>query len=109
MRYAALILIVMLLISGCGSITKDEAEEKAMEFIKKNVKFFTKEGNSTLDVPQYAIKDVSSYTEGKNFIVVAKISSSFENETKQNDMIVKVNPKGEVIEFNGQEVPKEAR
>jgi uncharacterized protein YxeA len=102
-------LLAVILISGCSSINKENAEVKAKEFVNEKVKFFTREKNATLNLPAYRIDSITSYQENKNWVVVMHVSAKVGNETKKNDLIVKINKKGEVIEFNGRKVPKQLR
>ena len=97
-------LIAFLLVS-CSSIDKMQAESKAVDFVKKNVKFFARDENSTEDLQKYSIDGVTSYPEGKNWVVAMHVSSFVGNLTKNNDLVVKVDRGGKVIEFNGKKVP----
>ena len=89
------ILFVLILINGCTSINKNDAEAKAVEFVNEKVKFFAKEENSTLDLPKYSIDDITSYQENKNWVVVIYVSSKVDNETKKNDLTITCNSGGE--------------
>jgi|SRR3989338_6376391 len=100
------VLFILVLTSGCTSINKNDAETKAVEFVNEKVKFFAREGDSTLDLPQYIIDSVTSYREDKNWVVVMHVSSKISNETKKNDLIIRLNKNGDVIEFNGRNVPE---
>ena len=98
--------VLLSLLSGCTPINKDQAEAKALQFVNKNVKFFARQENSTLNLPQYTIDSMVSYQEDKNWVVAMHISSKIGNETKKNDLIIKLNGKGKVIEFNDKKVPR---
>jgi hypothetical protein len=102
-------LFILIVVNGCASVNKEEAEAKALEFVNEKVKFFAKEEDSTINLPQYSIDSITSYQENKNWVVIIHVSSKVDNETKKNDLIIKLDKKGEVIEFNGKEVPKELR
>ena len=107
---AVLILFsVSILINGCASINKEDAETKAINFVKQTVGFFAKEGDSTKNLQEYRINNVRSYQEDKNWVVIMQVSSELDNETKKNDLTIKLNNKGDVIEFNGRKVPKQLR
>ena len=101
-----LIILLLLTLSNnsCAVIGQNQAEAKAVQFVNQNVKFFAREENSTLNLPQYSIDSVSSLQENKNWVVVMHISAKAGNETKKNDLIVKLNRKGDVTEFNGKKV-----
>ena len=103
------ILFVLFFINGCSSINKEKAESNAVEFVNKNVKFFAREGDSALDLPTYSIDSIRSYQQNKDWIVVMHITSKVDNEEKKNDLMIKINKKGDVIEFNGRKVPKDLR
>ena len=102
----AVFLLFLLMIGGCAAIDKTKAEGVAAEFVNKNVRFFAKQENSTLGLPQYSIDSITSAYKDKEWIVVMHISSKVGNETKKNDLAVKLNSKGNVVEFNGQKVGK---
>ena len=99
-----IVLCLLALVSGCSSISKTDAEAKSLAFVNENVKFFSKEGDSTLNLPQYSIDSMTSYQEGKDWVVIIHITADVANETKKNDLVVRVNNKGQVSEFNGQKV-----
>lgn len=101
---AMIFLVLVLLLAGCSSIDKKQAEQKAVEFVNKNVKFFARQENSTLDLPRYSVGSITSYPENDKWVVVMHVSASLGNETKKNDLIVKITRKGEVVEFNGERV-----
>lgn len=94
-------LFVAVFLAGCGSITQQQAEQTAISFIDANVKFFTEGGEERVIHNTYTVSGINSYTEGKNWVVVAHITANLEGEEKKNDMVVKVDRKGEVVEFNG--------
>ena len=98
--------LILLLINSCTNITKAQAEAKAIQFVNNNVKFFAREENSTLNLPQYTLDSITSYQENKNWIVVMHVSAKAGNETKKNDLLIKLDNKGDVIEFNGKKVPR---
>ena len=100
------LMIFVLLLSSCSSITKEQAETNAVKFINTNVKFYVKDQNSTVALPQYQVEGVTSYKEGSNWVVIAHVSAKASNETKKNDLVVKLSSKGEVLEFNGKPVIK---
>jgi hypothetical protein len=106
--YKVICLLVALLIlaNGCASISKSEAEAITGDFVNKNVKFYTKTGESSLDLPGHSIDSITSYKEGNNWVVIAHVSAQVGEEVKDNDLVLKINSKGEVIEFNGKEIPK---
>lgn len=104
-KLITILILTLLLSSGC-SINKTQAETKAIEFVNQNVKFFAREENSTLDLPNYNIESITIYEENKNWIVLMHVFAALNNETKKNDLVVKLNRKGDIIEFNGREVPR---
>lgn len=99
-------IFILLLINSCSSVNKAQAEAKAMQFVNQNVKFFAHEENSTLNLPQYTLASIKSYQENKNWIVVMHVSAEVGNETKENDLRIKLNNNGDIIEFNGKKVPR---
>lgn len=105
-RLLAFSVIILLLINGCSAISQSQAEEKAVKFVDQNVKFFSRQEDSKLNLPQYNIDSIKSYQENKNWIVVMHVSSEVGNETKKNDLSIRLNYKGDVMEFNGKKVPR---
>ncbi len=93
--------ILVFSIYGCSQITQQSAESIAQDFVGKRVKFFLREGNLTKEPPKYEMRIISSYKENNIWTVLIHISSTLGNETKANDLVVKVDSKGKVIEFNG--------
>ena len=100
------LLFALLALPSCSSISQQESEKTAVNFINSNVKFFAKEQNSTLALPKYTIDSISSYRENSDWVVIMHVSASTINETKKNDLTVKVDNRGRVVEFNGKTVPE---
>ena len=98
------LVLVALLANSCSTITQAQAETKATQFVNQNVKFFARGENSTFGLPKYTIDSITSYQENRNWIVAMHISSQFDNNTKKNDLVIKLNAKGDVTEFNGNKV-----
>jgi len=87
-----------------GEITEADLQVKDEPAGKILRKIFSKEENETKNVPSYNISSITSYKEGGLWAVVLHIESTMNNETKDNDLVVKINKKGEVIEFNGKKI-----
>lgn len=100
-----LIGFIIILVSGCSSISQEDAESVAVNFIDQNVKFFTREDDSTHDLPSYTIDNIQSYKEGSSWVVAMHVIGTIGNETKKRDLTVKVDRKGRVEEFDGRKVP----
>ena len=98
--------ILVLMLIGCTGITQADAEAKAKQFVNQNVKFFVSEENSTTNLSRYNVDSLTTYQEDKNWVVVMHVSAKVSNETKKNDLVIKLNNKGDVVEFNGQKVSK---
>jgi len=99
--------VVGILLIGCSTINQDQAEGNVKDFIKKNVKFYTTEDELRKDLPVTKIDSITSYQKDKEWIVIVKILADFKNETKKNDLIFKLNRKGDIVEFNGQKVEQD--
>jgi uncharacterized protein YceK len=99
------LLISLILISGCSTITKQQAEQKAVDFVNEKVKFYAKEKNTTVDLPQYHVDGITSYRYDKSWMVIVHISSDINGTKKENDLALKIDESsGKVIEFNGVKV-----
>jgi len=97
--------LILLFLVGCASrISQDRAEWIAQAFIEKNVKFFATDEEEKRDLQAYSIASIDSYNEEKSWVVVAHIESQFSNETKKGDLVVKIDPEGNVVEFNGNKI-----
>lgn len=95
-----------MLLSGCSQITKESAEQKAVDFMNKNVKFFAKEGESKQNVTSFNIDSVQSFKDGNSWLVVIQVSSYVMNETKKRSVPLKIDSSGRVTEFSGMPVPE---
>ncbi|HLG23425.1 MAG TPA: hypothetical protein VI564_00680 [Candidatus Nanoarchaeia archaeon] len=102
----ALLFLLALFIYGCQEISQGDAEKKALDFVNKNVRFYAKEQNETSVLQEYKVESLSSYKENSQWTVLMHISSEYQNETKKNDLTVKLNGKGDVTEFNGKKISK---
>ena len=103
------LIIILLLINSCASINKNQAEAKAVEFVKQNVKFFAREENSknsTLNLTQYSVESMTSFQEKSNWVVVMHVSAKAGNTSKKNDLVIKLDRNGDVAELNGKKVQK---
>ncbi|MEA2036433.1 MAG: hypothetical protein U9O94_02915 [Nanoarchaeota archaeon] len=98
-----IILFLFLFLVGCSSINQIEAEKIAKDFVNERVRFFSAEEDEKKGINQYSI-GITSYEEEKDWVVVMHVESKVDNETKDNDLVVKINRKGDVMEFNGQKV-----
>ena len=56
--------VLLVLITGCASITKEQAETEALKFVESNVKFFAKEGGDKRDLPKYNYDNVDLHIYG---------------------------------------------
>lgn len=96
---AAFIIGIAALLSGCSGISQKDAEEKAIEFVKSKVKFYTKESNQTKVISDPVASSIGSYREGQDWVVVMHILADSGNGTKKSDILVKVDEKGNVVDF----------
>jgi hypothetical protein len=100
-----IILVLCLLLVSCTSIDKSQAEAIGVSFVKQNVKFYSKE-EVRIDLPSFEISALNSYKEGSLWVINMHVESKLLNETKKNDLFIKINSKGQVVDFNGQKVLK---
>lgn len=98
------VILFILFLAGCSSIDQNHAEFIGKNFVRERVKFFSAEDEGKKDLPQYDISSVTSYREGRLWVVVLHIKSYVDNETKDKDLIVEVDRKGKVVMFNGKRV-----
>jgi len=100
------LLTLVILLSGCSGIEQAQAEQIALNFIDKNVQFFSKAGEERVSHKQYTVNGITSYQEAGNWVVITHISAQLEGEEKKNDMVVEMTKKGKVTKFNGRDVPQ---
>ena len=101
--------VVVLSAVGCAKaleVSEEAAQVSAEQFIREHVKFFSRNGSSTVDLPEYRFERTMS-TEEKGFFAIAMhVTAVLGNDTRENDLFVKVDKKsGKVVEFNGQRLP----
>lgn len=94
--FVAFILSCFFLASCSNAISEAEAESIAAGFVQEHVRFFTRDDNSTLDVPVYSFDSVSTTSDGSNYIVSFSVSAQLGNETKSAGFLVTVSRDGEV-------------
>lgn len=104
MKKIVLLLLALVLLTACSKTAKEDAEYIAKNFVNERVKFFTKEDESAVDVPEYTLREINSYQENNNWIVSIHITTLVDDQLKGKNLTVKVNDKGKVIEFDGMKV-----
>ncbi len=104
MKKASSLIMILVFLTGCASITQQEAENKAAEFVKINVKFFAKDNEAKIGLEQYTVESTDSYQENENWVVVMHISSQINGTEKKNDLTIKFDRKGNIVEFNGKKL-----
>jgi hypothetical protein len=95
---AIFILFAIFLVS-CSSVTIEQAENSAREFVATNVKF--RVDNETV-TPNVFIADRKK--EGSNFVFTGMASTTKEDEKKSAKFSVVVDKNGNVIRFNNNPV-----
>ncbi len=91
------VLLLAILTESCASqISEQQAEKIATGFVKERVKFFTRDSNSTIDLPTYEFGPATTSKSNGSYVVSFMVSSRFGNETKTAHIIVTVNGQGEV-------------
>jgi len=104
MRKFVIVSLFLLFLIGCSFVDQKHAELIAKNFVNQRVKFFSQDEEIREDLPQYNISSITSYKEGGTWTIILHIESKLNNVTKDNDLVVKVNEKGDVMEFNGKKV-----
>jgi uncharacterized protein YxeA len=107
-RFIAFMLIFgVILLASCTAVGQKEAEARAVAFVNKNVKFYSKDlENNSQDVRNYEIDSIDSYQQDGNWIVIMHVVSEENGREKKNDLTVEISQKGDVIQLNGQKVPE---
>lgn len=83
-----LIILLISMITGCKGISEQDAEQTALLFLHDRVKFYSTEGNTTKDLPQYDMNVVNSYKDDNNWHFVVTVSSTVGEETRSAKMKV---------------------
>ena len=106
MIVAALLLLVLpVFLAGCSSgISRQEAESKALSIIRDNVFFYANNGQQTIGFDEYTVKTLTSYQEGRDWVVSAHITADLNGTEKSKDLVIKMDSSGKLIEFDGQKV-----
>ena len=86
-KFASAILIIVILflsvlLTGCSHVSEEEAEQTALLFLHDRVKFYSTEGNKTLDVPEYKMNVIDSYKQDRAWHFTVIVSSTLGDETK---------------------------
>jgi hypothetical protein len=95
----AAVLSSFVLASCSSSISEAEAESIATGFVQEHVKFFTRNDNSTLEIPVYTFDSVSTAAQGSDYAVSFSVSAQLGNDTKRADFLVTINGKGDVTDL----------
>jgi hypothetical protein len=98
------LIVLSFILLGCSSTSQKEAESIAQGFVDQNVKFFSQQQGVPETLGSVNEPTVMSHREGELWIVIIHVSSEVNGTMKQGDLIVKVDKKGEVVEFNGKKL-----
>ena len=105
----AVTMAAVVLAAGCSKaaqVSEDDAVLAAKQFVSERVKFFSKNGSSTVDVADYRFDNVTTVDEGKELAVTMTVAAALGNETKNNTLTVKIDKRtGRVVEFNRKRLP----
>jgi len=99
-----MLVVISLFLMGCSSISGEEAESIALGLIKDNVFFFAQDEGRNIGFDEYEVSPLTSYQENDEWVVVAHITADLDGEEKKKDLIIKIDLKGTVVEFDGQRV-----
>src|SRR3989344_8558323 len=93
---------VCLLLVACSGVSQQDAEQTAMTFVKAQVKFYSTENVSAINLPEYTVSVIESYrdTSGE-WVVVVHVEALYNGSTKQNNLVVHIDDSGNVVAFNG--------
>ena len=94
------VLAMILAVSCSSSISQQDAEEIAKDFVEERVKFFAKDVNDTVDLPVYTFDSVTTQKEGNMYIVSIDVSAKLRNETKNGSVIVTLDNKGKIAKID---------
>jgi len=93
-------LLCVLIVSGCSTLSKEEAEHIALMFVNERVKFYSTDANTTQSVRRYNTEIIDSHPEGKNWEIIILVTSPMRNETKKAKMRVVVDQNKRIVRFD---------
>jgi hypothetical protein len=103
-RFASFLLFLVLL--GCSSVTREQAESSAIAFVNEHVVTFTKENETRDTVPDFSVRTISAEQIGDAWQVTLNIKAQVNGAEKQNTATVTVDARsGRVTHFNNMLVP----
>ena len=96
MNFGLIALALVLLAFGCATISAEDAEGIALDYLSERGKFFTVDENQTKTVADYTF-DVVEVRQGSQFEVIVNVSSEIVNTTKSAVVAVIVSRSGEIM------------
>lgn len=93
---------LLVLVSACSTVTQEQAEDAAKDFVRSRVVFFTRQADDTQAVGQTEIKVAEAALVGKEWHITLEAATETNETQKQGKMQLIVNSKGRVTSFNGQ-------
>ena len=100
----SILLVITIALAGCREITQQEAEDIAGNFMQEHVRFFTHDQNTSINIDSAQRKGVVSYQKEGIWYVTFHIEADHTSGIKSSDLVIGVNPQGEVISLNGKPV-----
>lgn len=96
-----LLFLVVLLLSSCQTISREEAIKITQDFVNQQVKFYVNQDNSTPVVEKASITIINTEKKQGNWLVYLFIQSDQTGSIKKSSVVVTVNSKnGEVLGIN---------
>ena len=100
-----LFLVFIFFLVSCGALDQQDAEQKALEFVKSRVVFYSKVNDSSQSVADYSLRVNSAYKAENKWYVSVEVSSTINNTVKQKNLPVVIDSKtARIVEFNGMPV-----
>jgi tellurite resistance protein len=98
------VVFVSLALAACSSISEETAKSRAIMFVKENVKFYTVQSNQSVNIPETMVSVISVEKSSGMRTIRLHAEAQYLNETKQSNITIKIDMKGNIIEFNGKKV-----
>lgn len=98
-------IVLLLVLSGCGGVSQIEAERTSRSFIESNVKFYGVSSNGSQEVFEHDLELLASQTTSTGWQVTYKATAMISNISKEKNITVCINQKGEAIGFNAKNMP----
>ncbi len=94
------VLAVLIVLSGCKSLTEEDARTKTNEFLKQNLKFYATVNNSRVLVDQYYYRINQLEKDGGNWNIEVYVWAEVNGTIKNRTLDLRLDKKGDIAALN---------